>query len=151
MISWFIEQFAAKDKVDAAEEGVCIERYLDDKIKDIEAGSGGLILQPFWTPGITNPNASGAIIGFSDFHTRYHLYRAIIEGICLELYHGLVKMQKRSSVTVDELLPAEAAPAARSYVKLPQMCSACPYTVFRLTRRAQSAVPWSRLFHRCLR
>lgn len=47
MISWFIEQFAAKDKVDAAEEGVCIERYLDDKIKDIEAGSGGLILQPF--------------------------------------------------------------------------------------------------------
>ena len=103
MISWFIEQFAAKDKVDAAEEGVCIERYLDDKIKNIEAGSGGLILQPFWTPGITNPNASGAIIGFSDFHTRYHLYRAIIEGICLELYHGLVKMQKRSSVTVDEL------------------------------------------------
>lgn len=103
MISWFIEQFAAKDKGDAAEEGVCIERYLDDKIKDIEAGSGGLILQPFWTPGITNPNASGAIIGFSDFHTRYHLYRAIIEGICLELYHGLVKMQKRSSVTVDEL------------------------------------------------
>ena len=43
MISWFIEQFAAKDKVDAAEEGVCIERYLDDKIKNIEAGSGGLI------------------------------------------------------------------------------------------------------------
>ena len=44
-------QFAAKDKVDAAEEGVCIERYLDDKIKNIEACSGGLILQPFWTPG----------------------------------------------------------------------------------------------------
>lgn len=85
MISWFIEQFAAKDKVDAAEEGVCIERYLDDKIKDIEAGSGGLILQPFWTPGITNPNASGAIIGFSDSirviivsrHNRGHLLRAV--------------------------------------------------------------------------
>lgn len=30
-------------------------------------------------------------------------------------------------------MPAEAAPAALSYVKLPQMCSACPYTVFRLT------------------
>ena len=61
-------EMCIRDRVDAAEEGVCIERYLDDKIKDIEAGSGGLILQPFWTPGITNPNASGAIIGLSLIH-----------------------------------------------------------------------------------
>lgn len=85
MISWFIEQFAAKDKVDAAEEGVCIERYLDDKIKDIEAGSGGLILQPFWTPGITNPNATQHYrlfgfpyaLSFVSCHNRGHLLRAV--------------------------------------------------------------------------
>ena len=103
MISWFIAQFGAEDKAAAAEKGMCVERFLDEKIKDIEPGSGGLILQPFWTPGITNPSASGAIVGFSDFHTRYHLYRAIIEGICMELYHGLETMQKRSKLTVREL------------------------------------------------
>lgn len=103
MISWFVEQFGAADKVTAEENGMSVERYLDEQIKDIEPGSGGLILQPFWTPGITNPRASGAIVGFSDFHTRYHMYRAVIEGICMELYHGLDTMQKRSKLTVDEL------------------------------------------------
>ena len=66
----------------------------------LSLGSGGLLLQPFWTPGITNPNARGAIVGFADYHTRHHLYRAIIEGICLELYHGLSTMEKRSKQTV---------------------------------------------------
>ena len=103
MLSWFIEQFGAQDKLDAAAEGISAEQYLDEKIKDIAPGSGGLLLQPFWTPGITNPNASGAIVGFADYHTRYHLYRAIIEGICLELYHGLDTMQKRGKRRVKAL------------------------------------------------
>ncbi|MBR3554232.1 MAG: FGGY-family carbohydrate kinase [Clostridia bacterium] len=103
MISWFIEQFGAEDKAAAAAKGVSAEQYLDEKIKAIAPGAGGLLLQPFWTPGITNPAASGAIVGFSDYHTRYHLYRAVIEGICMELYHGLDTMQKRSKLTVRDL------------------------------------------------
>ena len=100
MLSWFIEQFGAADKREADKRGISTEQYLDEQIKAIEPGSGGLLLQPFWTPGITNPNARGAIVGFADYHTRYHLYRAIIEGICLELYHGLSTMEKRSKQTV---------------------------------------------------
>ena len=103
MISWFIEQFGAEDKAAAEAKGISVEQYLDEKISELEPGSGGLLLQPFWTPGITNPSASGAIVGFSDYHTRYHLYRAIIEGIFMELYHGLETMQKRSKLTVKEL------------------------------------------------
>ena len=43
----------------------------------------GLMLQPYWSPGIREPGleAKGAIIGFGDVHTRAHLYRAILEGI----------------------------------------------------------------------
>ena len=103
MLSWFVEQFGAEDRAAAAAQGISAEQYLDEKIKDLAPGSGGLLLQPFWTPGITNPTASGAIVGFADYHTRYHLYRAIIEGICMELYHGLVTMQKRSKLTVKAL------------------------------------------------
>ena len=103
MISWFIGQFGAQDRAEAAAKGISAEQYLDEKIKEIPPGSGGLLLQPFWTPGITNPHASGAVVGFSDYHTRYHLYRAVIEGICLELYHGLETMQKRGKQTVTSL------------------------------------------------
>ena len=103
MLSWFIEQFGAADREEAEAMGISAEQLLDARIKDIAPGSDGLILQPYWTAGITEPNAKGAIVGFADHHTRYHLYRAIIEGICMELYHGLQTMQKRSGKTVTEL------------------------------------------------
>ncbi len=103
MLSWFIDQFGAADKMEAEKCGISTEQLLDARIRDIEPGCGGLLLQPFWTAGITNPNAKGTIVGFSEYHTRYHLYRAIIEGICMELYHGLQTMEKRSGKKVTEL------------------------------------------------
>ena len=50
----------------------------------------GLILQPYWSPGvrIPGPEAKGAIIGFGDVHTRAHLYRAILEGLAYALREG---------------------------------------------------------------
>ncbi len=103
MLSWFIDQFGAADKAEAEKQGISTEQLLDERIKDIAPGCGGLLLQPFWTAGITNPNEKGVIVGFADYHTRYHLYRAIIEGICMELYRGLQVMQKRSGKTIKEL------------------------------------------------
>ncbi|MCI6771815.1 MAG: FGGY-family carbohydrate kinase, partial [Oscillospiraceae bacterium] len=36
-------------------------------------------------------------------HTRYHLYRAIIEGLGFELYQSLKIMERRAKLTVDEI------------------------------------------------
>lgn len=101
MISWFKEQFA-KDLVEKAErEGKIAEDYLNEEIKNIPAGCEGLVLQPFWQAGLTNPEAKGAIIGFSDFHTRAHLYRAIIEGLDFALREGLERMEKRGKQKIE--------------------------------------------------
>ena len=53
--------------------------------------------------GILHPDSLGAVIGFSDYHTRYHFYRAIIEGLCLELYMALRIMEDRSGLTIHEI------------------------------------------------
>ena len=42
------------------------------------------------------PVAKGAVIGFSDVHTRIHIYRAIIEGINFALMDGLKLLEKQS-------------------------------------------------------
>ena len=47
--------------------------------------------------------ARGAVIGFSDLHTRVHIYRAIIEGINFALMNGLHKLEKKSGVPVREI------------------------------------------------
>ncbi len=95
MISWFKQNFARHLEKRAEEMGKSVEEIMNEEIESIPAGSDGLILQPFWQAGLTTPEARGAIIGFSDYHTRAHVYRAIIEGIDFALREGLERMEKR--------------------------------------------------------
>ena len=106
LVSWFIREFAAEERAAAEERGCSAEKVLDETLESVPPGSEGLLLQPFWTAGIANPNALGAMVGFADFHTRAHFYRAIIEGIGFELFNGLKTMEKRSGKTVKELYVA---------------------------------------------
>lgn len=96
MVSWFKEEFGAMEREIAASAGLPTEAVLDDQIRDIPAGSDGLMLQPYWSPGIRDPGpeARGAIIGFSDVHTRAHLYRAILEGLAYALRHGRERIER---------------------------------------------------------
>lgn len=103
LVSWFLREFCAKDLAQASALGCPPEELLDRYIADIPPGCGGLLLQPYWTPGITTPAARGAIVGLTDQHTRYHLYRAILEGIGFELYHSLKRMEKRAGIRVEEV------------------------------------------------
>lgn len=105
MINWFKTQFAHAEVTRALELNVPPEKLLDGFLENIPAGSEGLLLQPFWSPLLKNPESKGSIIGFSSQHTRAHIYRAIIEGIGYALMDGLRSMERRtkkkiSTVTV---------------------------------------------------
>lgn len=105
MVNWFKEQFGHPESAAALAEGVPVEVLFDRLIAEIPPGSQGLMLQPYWTPGIRNPgpDARGAVIGFTDAHTRAHLYRAIIEGIAYSLREGKERIEKRAKVSIDSL------------------------------------------------
>ena len=96
MVRWFYEQFGLTDQDEARREGLTVEEFLDRKIASILPGSDGLVLQPYWGPGLKRPNAKGSIIGFSSAHTRFHLYRAIIEGIGFALREGLDEIVRKT-------------------------------------------------------
>ena len=105
MVSWFKREFGLNEQRLAAQRGVEPEDLFDDLVYSVPPGSMGLILQPFWSPGlkIPGPEAKGAIIGFGDVHTRAHLYRSIIEGIAYALREGKEKTEKRSGIPITEL------------------------------------------------
>ena len=103
MLSWFIKEFADKDKAEAQEMGISPEELLNRRASEVPAGCNGLMLQPYWTPDVLKPDSYGAIIGFSDYHTKYHIYRAIIEGICLELYMSMKAMERRGKKHIEEI------------------------------------------------
>lgn len=95
MLEWFAKNFATEELNVADIEKVAVEELLNQKMLAIPPGSEGLVLQPYWGPGLKRPLAKGAIVGFSDYHTKYHLYRAIIEGIAYALKEGLIGMEKK--------------------------------------------------------
>ncbi len=97
MVSWFRDQFGHPEKRRAEDVGGAPEQYFDELVQAVPAGSDGLMLQPYWSPGVRDPGpeARGAVIGWSDNHTRAHLYRAILEGIAYGLREGLERMESR--------------------------------------------------------
>ena len=103
LISWFKKEFAAKEVVQAEQLGISAEELLNKRLQEIPAGCEGLLFQPYFTPNITMPSARGAAIGFSDAHTRIHIYRAIIEGINFALMDGMKQLEKRAGHKFKEI------------------------------------------------
>jgi len=105
MVSWFKREFGHNEQRLAKEMGVQPEDLFDELVRRVPAGSQGLMLQPFWSPGlkVPGPEAKGAVIGFGDVHTRAHLYRAILEGLAYALRDGAARTVKRSHVPIREL------------------------------------------------
>jgi hypothetical protein len=71
----------------------------------VPPGSLGLMLQPFWNPGIKvpGPEAKGAVIGFGEVHTRAHLYRAILEGLAYALREGKERIERRGGTRIERV------------------------------------------------
>ena len=105
MVSWFKKEFGHHECNLADKQGIEPEELFDDLVNQVPPGSEGLVLQPYWSPGLRHPGpeARGAVIGFGDVHTRAHLYRAILEGLAYALREGAEKIAKRTGVPVTEL------------------------------------------------
>ena len=105
MVSWFKKEFGLRELRIAEERGIEAEQLFDELVTEVPAGSMGLMLQPYWSPGVRDPGpeAKGGIIGFGDVHTRSHIYRAILEGLAYGLKEGMQALEKRNGVKIKTL------------------------------------------------
>ncbi|MGP5687018.1 FGGY-family carbohydrate kinase [Psychrobacter glacincola] len=120
MVSWFKEQFAQYEEQLAKTQGIDTEKLLDQAVKDIPAGCMGLMMQPYWSPGVRHPGleGKGALIGFGDVHTRAHVYRAILEGLAYELKLGFDTIEKRIGKPIKHLRVAGGGSQSDSAMQL---------------------------------
>lgn len=105
MVSWFKDEFGLSERREAERLGIEPEVLFDKLLQEVPAGAEGLILQPYWSPGlkIPGPEAKGAVIGFGDVHSRAHFYRAIIEGLGYALLEGAERTEKRSHIPITSI------------------------------------------------
>ena len=120
MVNWFKEEFGYLETRQAAELGLAPEELFDKLVDGIPPGSMGLMLQPYWTPGLKTPGpeAKGAIIGFGDVHTRAHLYRSILEGLAYALKEGKERIEKRSRTPITSLRVSGGGSQSRHALQL---------------------------------
>ncbi len=103
MITWFKNEFAYEEVLEAKRRGVLPEEVLDKLLGEAPPGSMGLVVQPYWGPGLKTPLAKGAMIGFGDVHTKAHVYRAVIEGLGYALLDGLHQMEGAGKFRVEKV------------------------------------------------
>jgi sugar (pentulose or hexulose) kinase len=120
MVSWFKQEFGLRERQLALELGVEPEFLFDDLVEQVPPGSMGLVLQPYWSPGLKlpGPEAKGAMIGFGDVHTRAHIYRAIIEGLAYALREGAERTVRRSGVPITEVRVAGGGSQSRAAMQI---------------------------------
>jgi sugar (pentulose or hexulose) kinase len=93
MINWFKEEFGLAEVLEAREKGIAPEIILNQLLERTPPGAMGLVVQPYWNPGLKHLSAKGAMIGFGDVHKKGHVYRAVIEGLGFALFEGLKAME----------------------------------------------------------
>ena len=96
LIKWFLDnlnKFSSKVRRNESD----IYNYLNNQAGKITPGSEGLIVLPYFsgerTP-IWDERARGMIIGLTISHTKFHIYRAILEGIAYALLQHMDEMRK---------------------------------------------------------
>jgi sugar (pentulose or hexulose) kinase len=102
MITWFKKQFAHKEVREAKKLGIPAEQVLNRCLERTPPGAMGLVVQPYWGPGLDHPDAKGAMIGFGDVHTKDHVYRAVIEGLGFALFEGMEKIEKKTGTKIEK-------------------------------------------------
>ena len=94
MVNWFVREFLGQ--LNPEVHHAILEEYLEQTAP----GADGLVHQPYWGMEAFKPEARGSFIGFSEGHTKKHIYRAIVEGLGFGLLEGLEHIESKTRIPV---------------------------------------------------
>ncbi len=120
-VTWFREQFCGADDAKAARAGRDVHAVLDAAAARFPPGADGLVFLPYLMgerSPIWDGQASGAFVGLSLFHTRAHLYRAVLEGVAFALRHNMEAGANKETALDAELIVVGGAAKSDLWVQI---------------------------------
>ena len=106
LTKWFRDNFGEIEKI--IQQRIDINAYdlLIKQAKEIEPGSSGLVVLPYFsgerTP-INDPLARGMIFGLTSYHTRAHIYRSFLEAAAYSFNHH-IEIFKEYNFDIDKVI-----------------------------------------------
>ncbi|UCF92991.1 MAG: carbohydrate kinase [Desulfobacterales bacterium] len=81
-LDWFVEQFCAEEKQQAATLGISTFDVINAALADTDPTSSEILFHPFIYGSNVQPTARAGFYGLAGWHRRSDLLRAILEGVC---------------------------------------------------------------------
>lgn len=121
-VSWFLEQFCAHEKQAAARSPSAeVHQLMELEAAKIPAGADALVFLPYLMgerSPVWDAKASGAYVGLTLFHTRAHMYRAVLEGLGFALRHNMERGQLGALRLDPELIVVGGATASDLWMQI---------------------------------
>ena len=115
LLRWFVNQFCQVDVAEADAAGMDEFEYLNFKAEKIPAGCEGVIVLPYFlgekTP-IFDPHARGIFYGMTLYHTRDHLYRAVMEAVVFGFKHHVMVLEEKG-LKINRVIVSEGGAKSR--------------------------------------
>ncbi|AOJ80883.1 hypothetical protein WS86_09825 [Burkholderia savannae] len=141
-VSWFREQFChAEIEAARASPGGDAHRLLEAAAAQVSAGSDGVMFLPYLMgerSPVWDAKASGAFVGLSLYHTRAHLYRAVLEGVTYALRHNIAA-GAAGALALDERLVVVGG-AAHSDLWMQTVADITGYPVWTIAEDVEAAM-----------
>ncbi len=145
-VSWFIEQFCQAEAAEGHATGRDPHALLEEKAATVAPGCEGLVFLPYLMgerSPVWDARASGAFVGLNLFHSRAHLYRAVLEGVTLALRHNM-EAGARAAASLEPRLVVVGG-AARSDLWMQIIADATGYPVWTIQEEVEAALGAARL------
>ncbi len=84
-VSWWRDILGAEVLDPATAAGLSPDRFLDEGAATVTPGSDGLMVILDWLAPTDQPFRKGSILGLDARHGRFHVHRAILEGIAITM------------------------------------------------------------------
>ena len=97
-LQWYRNNFCDAERAIAVQRGTDVYNVMTDSVRDVPAGSGGVVFLPYLMgerSPILDPNAKGVFFGITNATTKAVMLRSVMEGItfsqrdCLEVIREL--------------------------------------------------------------
>ncbi len=145
-VTWFREQFCQAEVAAGRVTGRDPHAILEEAAERIAPGSDGVVFLPYLM-GERSPvwdgQASGAFVGLNLFHTRAHLYRAVLEGVTLALRHNMEAGAKGSATLEARLVVVGGA--AKSDLWMQIVADVTGFPVWTIREEVEAAPGAARL------
>lgn len=143
-VSWFRDEFCQADVEAARLLGHAdAHQLMEEQALAVPPGADGVLFLPYLMgerSPIWDAGASGAFLGLSLYHSRAHLYRAVLEGVSFALQHNIeAGARDTGTVALDDKLIVVGG-AAHSPLWMQIIADITGYPVYTIAENVEAAL-----------